>query len=528
MNIRDTLRELAGDDNRERRSGVSPKPLIRLWTGEDKLRVWAPAGDASAWSMTDLDLEHGTATLTLPYSENWVELFYRKPRYLSRLVTFDYPGGYRAAYFVTSFKRKREGLTRRIEVTCVHISAYLSHVYLWPDPLMPPEFQPSGAYRYLGPACTGLKAALTKNLVRLQAETWALPVNNPFDPANWGLLNSALNPIVVNPRRVGLLDTSSWITADWAMESWWDAAVEVCRANDLSIKVDLWLPGDEQPFPEWLVLRDPRIIVDVVPTARQVNFTGTVVDGVIRDILHLAEDAWNWIAYPILDPAVSVLDGLAVNQRQRLPFFRAGDWSPVGTSDETTTLPASSRSTFGGKSPDWLNSLIGTGVAAGVGAIGAAVGIPGLKVGFLEKAAQNKLFAYHSVEDLALAREAGRWRFRESFAGSQTTALSLQALEAAKADRAKNRGRVSHSATITNGAPYMLGVHLVKGQPVAMELEDGTVGVDTLTGVTVTGGRGQTTVALTVAQPEELDPGVYALKKIRDTAGWLNRLAIQG
>lgn len=526
MNLTDSLHDLLSSDNAERDRFTAPEPHIQFWTGKGRLKLWSPCTNAIDWTFDEKDLEHGSCSFKLPADDNWTEYFEGLDRYLARLVTFDWPGGYRPAFVLTSYRRVRIGKRTWFEVTGSTLTAYLSAVHLWANPLMPPEVQISGAWRAIGPASTAWKTALTLNLVRLQANTWSIPIRNPFDPGSWDLVRNALHPIMINPRRVGLFDTSGWIMAEWCMETAWDAAVEIAEAQGMSVRCDLWLPGDAQPFPEWMTLAEPRIIVDMVPSARDINFTGTFVDGLIREAIKIADDAFSWITYPLLEPT-GIMDRLEDRQKLRIPLYRSGEWSPATQADEVTHLPQATRATVGGKSPGWLNGLVATTVGAGVSAIGAAVGLPGLRIGFLEELAQNRLFAYHSVENLNLAREAGDWRLRERFAGSQTTALSLQAGEAAKSTLHETRGWVSHEIQVANGSPYFLGKHLVLGMPVAVEREDSSIGVDTLTGVSASGGRGATTVTLTVASPEESEPGLYALKKIRKATGWINRLALQ-
>lgn len=180
---------------------------------------------------------------------------------------------------------------------------------------------------------------------------------------------------------------------------------------------------------------------------------------------------------------------------------------------------------MGGKSPDWVNTIAADLVGGAVAALGAQIGFPGLKIGFLEKMAQNRILSYHSIEDRALAGEAGRWRLRESFAGSQTTALSLQAADAAKTDRWDNRGRISRKITVTNGSPYWVGRHLRVGWPIAVEHDDGTADVEVVSGIDFTEGG---PVTITVGTPEPDAPGVYAIGKVREVAGWVNRLAVSG
>jgi hypothetical protein len=522
--MQNAMFDLLSEDQAQRDEELAPTPFVRFWVGQGALSLWAPGFGRRDLKWSEKDLEHGTASVTLPGTQTWDEFFEQVPTYAARIMSCDMPGGYRTAYLITTVDRVPEGDGHAWDVTLVSLSRMLDFP-LWPDPLLPPELQISGVYRGIGPGATAWKTAAALNLVRLQSELWSIPVTNPFDPGTWNLLAKAMDPIVINPRRTGVLDTSDWVTTEWCMDSAWDAAVEICKAGDLSMRCDLWLPGDEQPFPEFMTLTEPKLVVDMVPSPRQVRFTGTLVDGAIRQVIHLVDDMWDWITYPILQPGESALDTLAGDPRTAgIPIYRAGQWSPIDKATKTITYPTSSRSTVGGKSPDWVNTIASDLIGSAVSAIGATIGIPGLKLGFLEKMVQNRVLSYHSIEDRALAAEAGRWRLRESFAGSQTTALTLQAAETAKSDRWANRGRISRQIEVTNGAPYWLGRHLRVGWPVAVEHEDGTAEVETLGGVEFTEG-GQP--VLTLGTPEPSEPGAFALGKIREVAGWVNRLAVQ-
>lgn len=235
--------DLLSADGAERRDELEPNAYVRFWTGQDGLKLWSPATDTTPPKFSDRDLEHGTLSITVPGTVTWDEYFDELPRYMSRLVSVDMPGGYRVAYWVTSAVRVPAGDTHAWDVTGVSVSRYLDFP-LWPDPLLPAELQISGTYKGIGPAVTVAKTALALNLTRLQAELWSVPVTNPFSPATWDILAKAMNPVIVNPRRTGIADTSDWVTTEWCMDSAWDAVVEVCQAAELSPRVDLWLPGD--------------------------------------------------------------------------------------------------------------------------------------------------------------------------------------------------------------------------------------------------------------------------------------------
>lgn len=522
----------AAEEAAERDHYGKPRARMRMWTKTGEL--FGPCGDFRDLDFVDKDIVAGAASWKVPDAEPWRTYFYGQSKYATRPVTIDLPG-YRTPWFVVAFGRIRQGGKRWIQVDAVHATEHFAWIRIWPDWYFPPEFQPSKDDIEMGGACTVLKKQLQGNLIRLQAPLWSIPPGNLFDPNTYNLLRNALWPMIVNPRRTGLFDTSKWTITSARMDKFSDIVEEVCRAENLTPVVDWFIPGeDEQPFPEFMTLDRVTMVVDFVENGNTFAFTGTVVDGFIRTALELADDALDWITYPILgddgwkdylQEAAGTLPG------KPIALYRTGQYSTVGRFEEVTHVPMATRATGGGKSPAWMNDLAVNAGNLVVGLIGAALGVPGLSLGMLTDRLRNVFFAFHSVENLRLADEAGPFRFKETFAASESTGLSLNTWAAMWSSLHEVRGYESRLIEVTNGSPYWVGRDLGKGTPVGVEGANGTVEVEHVREVHYSQksahvpGRFRLQIGDGAAERE---PGAIALGKFRKLASTVTRVALGG
>ena len=149
----------------------------------------------------------------------------------------------------------------------------------------------------------------------------------------------------------------------------------------------------------------------------------------------------------------------------------------------------------------------------------------------IKERAKDVALAFHSLEDSRAAAAGGPWRFREAFADSQSTGLSLQIVQAMKSTAFAHRGYTSHAATVANGQPYLVGHHLKVGYPVGVEMpNDGTVEVDRVTEITYSDSRdarGAITIQVGSGEAEQ-EPGERGLGKIRRFASWIHRVSMGG
>lgn len=530
FDIRQAFAGLTWDEKDERDLLAHPKAELQL--RDKNNRLWGISGDYRELKFTEKENAPGSITFTVPDDEFYREYFYQFPKGQARPVVVQLPY-YRTMWLITDFKRVRKGLNRYIEVSGVGALEYLNWIHLWPCPWLPAEWQPIHYWFAIGPSCTNMAAALAANLVRLQGELYSIPTGNLLNPESYNLFKKAFHPIVVNPRNKLIGDTSTWIMASWRMEKAMDAFTEICQTEGITMTATLFDPdaGDEQPFPEFMHLDEPTLIIDFIEKGAPIGMTGTLVDGLFRTGVIMADDALEWIFYPILNDD-NYKDYLqkAFGMIPGKPFacYTTGQWSPIPSFEQTTHIPTASRVTAGGKSPEWLNSLMVTGANLAIGALGAAIGLPGLQIGIFESLIKNTVMAFHTMEDIGRANEGGPWRLRETFAESSTTGLSLTTFAGMKSAHYKTRGYVSHAIEVSNGAPYFAGKDLNCGDPVGVELFDATVEVDRLKEISYEDSRsvrGQ--LQLQIGSPDaEREPGSIALTKMRQAFAWVNRVAL--
>ncbi|NKZ71953.1 hypothetical protein GTA09_21085 [Rhodococcus hoagii] len=151
----------------------------------------------------------------MPDNEHWREYFFKQSRYAMRPISVDLPG-YRTFWLTTKYGRIKEGRKRWIQVEAVHALEYLNHIHMWPAWWLPAEIQPPSTTG-IGGAITVCKGELKGQLTRLQGGQW---------------------PLMVDPRGMGLADTSPWTITDARMDRYWDVMQEVCKTNNIVPQVN--------------------------------------------------------------------------------------------------------------------------------------------------------------------------------------------------------------------------------------------------------------------------------------------------
>ena len=472
--------------------------------------VWSPCGDHRELSFTEKENVAGGLTVLVPDNEHWGSYFYGQSRRAMRPIVTDLPG-WRNLWITVSFTRTKVGRERYIEVSAVHALEYLNWMRIWPDPWLPPEFQPSKWRSPIGPAATVCADLLIPELQRLQGGFW---------------------PIMTHARFHRSPDPTPWTMGSYRMDKAMDAVTEICDAENLQITTQLYMHGvDEQPFPQWHVLDRTTLIIDFVPRINSKSLTGTVTGGLIRTGLEIAEDLIEWVTYPVLDPSDPVaIDEMSGRDGEVFPVYRTGQWSPTDEVSQTVHLPMATRVTAGGNSPGWVND-VAVGVVDGVITfIAGFLNLDGFLPGSIADRVSDVALAFHSLEDQRAAEDAGPWRLREAFSDSQQSGLSLQIVQSMKSTAFAHRDYTSHSVTVANGQPYLLGRHVKVGWPVGVEMPDGTVEVDRLTEATYTESRDtKGEIVLQVGSGDaEVEPGVKGLAKISKFSSWLHRVSLGG
>lgn len=539
--LRQRFADLAAEEQAERDELLNPRAVVELKT--KTMQTWGYSGDYQDLKFTEKKSQPGALSMLLPCDDHYAEWFEGQPKAAVRPIVIRLPY-WTTLWFVTDFKRTRKGLQRYYEVTAVGALEHLNWIRLWPCPGFPAEFQPIHYWPAIGPAASNNALALAANLVRLQAPLYSIPTGNLFQLKTWNLVRNAFHPIMVNPRGKFLGDTTKWISATWRMDKALDAFLEVEKATGVQIVYQFFDPEvDEQPFPEFAVLTEPKLIIDFVEKGEPVGWTGTIVDGLLRTGIETAADALSWVLYPILgddgyEDYLDVVDGMIANKP--IAVYTNGKYSPADEIEETTHVALASRVTAGGKSPEWLNIAMVTGANIGLAAIGTAIAaalpplgaitgaLQNLSLGVFEPLVKNTVMAFHSSEDLQRANESGPWRFKETFAESGTTGLSMETAAGMKSAHWATRPYVSMAISVINGAPYYVGKDVNIGDLVGVERHDGKVEIEYVEEITYEDSRsvrGRYTLQIGKGDAER-EPGSIALGKIRSFGQWLTRNAL--
>lgn len=470
--------QIAGEEERERKAYAHPRAKVRFMTKH--LEMWGPCGDFQSLKFKQKKLTPGSLSILVPENEHWIEYFYGQSRYAMRPIVVDLPG-YRTFWLTVKFGRVRRRGKRWIQVEAVHALKYFDHIHMWPAWWLPPELQPQSTTA-MGHPVPVLKGELGGQLARLQGSLYSIPKGNLFDMKTWNVFRNAFWPLMINPRNT-IQKRSSWTITDARMDKFSDVMVDVCKTENIVPTIDLYIHGeDPQPFPEKIKLDRNTLIVDFVEK----------------------------------------------NPDKPVVHYAAGKWSPATEVEQLVHIPMATRITGGGKSPNWMNDIM---VNAGnfiAGAIGAALGVVGLSLGVLTDQIKNKVLAFHSVENLKLANEAGPLRFHEAFVTG--TALSLDLGAEIKAAAFDHRGYTSQSIVVTNGTDgHYIGRDLQMGDQASYDLPDGSTEVDSLEEIDYEESPNRIGFQLQIGSGEaERESGALALAKLRKFTSTLTRAVLGG
>lgn len=508
VNPQQAFADLTRNEREERDEYLNPKPYLRLMTKE--MELWSPCGDYSDLKLTEKDLSPGGISFLVPDDGHYDEYFYLQDRRATRPVIVDLPG-WQTLWFIVSFSRTRIGRRRFIEVSGVSWLEYLNWVRIFPDPGLPAEFQPSKWRTPIGPAATVAAMVTWENLNRVQGGLW---------------------PVMTHARFLREPDNTAWTSGTYRMDKVLDAVTEICIAEDLQPVGELYLPGEsEQPFPQHMTLDRPTLVIDYVPRMPMDSMSGTIENGLFRTGVEILNDLIEWVTYPVMDPQdPKAIDDLTGRDGQVFPVYRSSQWTPATELTQTVHVPMATRTTAGGKSPDFINDVVIGGIDALVRFVAGIFQVDAFVPDFIKERAKDTTLAFHTAENRKAAEAGGPWRFREAFADSQASGLSLQAWQAMKTTAYAHRGYTSHSITVVNGAPYLVGKHIKVGWPVGVEMPDGTVEVDRVTEITYEDSRdakGKVTIQIGSGEAEQ-EPGIRGLNRIRKLGSWLHRVALGG
>ena len=542
-------------------------PVIRLWDKEHNFLC--NVGEVNSITFDEKINGAGGIDIQIPYDSIAAQYFLGTEDYQMTMVTVDV-SGHRWHGALTDPEIIHDEKGSYINLRGLHSWQHLESILFWANPLFPAQFQPlAGDYR-IGPARTVLASLLAVNLARLQLPLWQIPTYiDFFDPAQWNIFKRTQWPIAVKPVNP-ITDTSRWCVSAPTFQTAAEIIKEIADdESGLSVEMNLWLPGDPQPWPLADFSR-PTYWIDIVDYSIERNFTGTLVDGLIKVGIDAVDDAAAFVLYPILGEAILGEDGqgllrdkLNLEVRDSVPVYRAANTPDSGVVSHSIVQhkPLASQVVVGGKSPEFVNKSIDIGgeliaaglmsaISAGAGAAGAGLagaGLPmvgpalGMVSGLDLKPAtslatsmmHDKLFAYFAWENYAQAFRAGPYRYRE-VAKLGGTGLGLMMFQDIVNATYSQRPYTSHKVEVMNSHPYRLHEEVKLGGLVGIDIPDSEdmdghpkVHVGRVTAISFTYDRNNANSwDISIGdQAADVEPGQRSLERLRDVMKKLNKLA---
>ncbi|WP_331436433.1 hypothetical protein RND64_04410 [Gordonia sp. w5E2] len=379
--------------------------------------------------------------------------------------------------------------TEIVEIEWITILAHWEHQILMSNPILPVFVQWPHLFAIPGATRTVYLLSWLLNLAVTYAPLWRFP-DNPFsikayqeaiDPRQW--------PLIVSPLNILRDGTKPTITS-WRFDMALPAMKQGLKDAQCMPVAKQWLVGDPQPFPDYLVLTRNVIIIDIEYVGGVAGLTGTLIDGWIQLAVEIGDDLVTEVVHPILDPndmtplpsQTPVGDLLGLAPAQPWPVYRLGEYSGlVGT---RVSKKKSMGVVFwtGGRSPDWVNQGIALAISTALEYLGFAMGIPGLG-NLYQGQLDNTVLAFAKVEDRPRARKAGRFALRHVWCSEGGTGFGISTALGLREGWYKSRPRIVRQAEVIDGFPYLIGLHVRKGQRVVFEMPDRSLYIDQITNV---------------------------------------------
>ncbi|AIT60168.1 hypothetical protein [Corynebacterium doosanense] len=406
---------------------------------------------------------------------------------------------YRVTYRLAEIELLQEDGADSVAVLGEGLWEHLHHMPLWASPSLPLAAQLKYADVQAGDSLRVLKSYLHRNLARefqpLMLAAWDL-----WSPLTWSGINPSSWPLMVSP--IHESTTTEWTVLDSRFNSAGEMFSATLDAAGLLLTIELWLPGDEQPFPSHATLSTPTMILDIKPRAFDTSSTGRIGD-VIRGIRAT-------ITGDQTTKALVLDDSWFTGQNPNAWCVWSADHMKGITHRLVVKKSTDSRVIVGGRSPQIVNSLIAAassamwqGIGAGIGAafppLAPFAAAAGAFIGHMQgELLKDKLFAWIQYPAYARGQAHGPYRYRGIVKPGD--GFSLSSLQQGFTALQETQGSVSTEFTVGDGQPYVLGRDFRTGDQAAV-ISLGIIFATYVESWTVTVHRGGDDVALGMGDP---------------------------
>jgi hypothetical protein len=455
---------------------------------EDKFwRTIDEEGDFIELDGTDVRNDTPTATLKLKGASKFIHpMMNCRKEMVGVIVT---TGGMRYAYYVDSHEYSWENSVWIGTASLRGIYDILNYLQIWPSWFLPIFIQPISHAVFIGPLCTVIENMIAEQALRLQSGLNEF-INNvaSLNPdfrswigtllqSNGNLLTMLKTPLYV-VRTNPFLDTSPLVARTVRMESCATVITDITRAYGVDVRVDLWKPGDEQPDP-WAHLDQPTYVVTVIDRSQIEGPTKTVLDSVIRTVVDLEGSLLGNVLDPLLNPqGMYAPDNVFIAPVIGLKFVapyailvapEPGEKSSLISCKIYDHTPRGWQIVIGGKSPQWVNSLINATLSYLIDAVMIFIGLTGIPSDLLSGFLNDSFLAFELIEHYSRRDEVGPYHpGMEQFIPTGSAPYNIEALFAFINGLWDSRGYTSAMAAFHNGVVYTLGKDIFRGGLVSL------------------------------------------------------------
>jgi len=457
----------------------------KFWT-----KIAEIGDDLMEGSGTDPRNNLGSATLKIKGSSELIGVFQRCRETMIGVIVET--GGMRFPFYVDTFDYEFKEGAWTGTVNLLAVWDILNYMIIWPSWFLPIQAQPFSHAIFAGSIVSVIESMIAEQALRIQSGFFDL-INNllslNLDMRAWfgallqsnGNLNTMLKTPIYVVRTNPFLDGSPLMVRTVRMEPIGTVIKDVTRAYGVDIRVDLWLPGDDQPDfwsknYESMRLTQPTYVVTVKDRTQIEGPTGTIADSVVKTIV----DVGGSLLGGIINPLIREVNGfsgffespiLGVNFTEPWATLFApepGEKAALVSCKITDHTPKGWQHVVGGRSPRWLNNLINALMSWMIDAISILIGITGFS-NVLDGFLNNAFFAFQLVQLYERRNDVGPYHpCIETFTATTQAPYNIETLFQFINIFWDSRGYTSAIFTFRNGEPYFLGRDIFRGMLISL------------------------------------------------------------
>lgn len=366
----------------------------------------------------------------------------------------------------------------------------LNYMTVFPDWTLPIQAQLFSHAVFMGPIVTCIENMVAEAAIRIQSGLNEF-INNALsldpDVRNWYGTLLANNPNIFEALKTPMyvvrtdpsLDTSMLLARTVRMESCGAVIKDVTRAYGVDTRVDLWLPGDDQPD-EWANLDQPTYVFTCKDRTPLTGPTGGPLDSILKTVVDLEGSLLGNVLDPILNPqgqtvpenniGIYVAPALGINYVPPWVMFIApdtykGEKGNVLTCKITDHTPKGWRHIVGGRSPKWLNDLMNATYSWAIDSISILIGFTGIPSDLLSGFLNNTFLAFQQMDHFQRRSDVGPYHPGVEVVHATATApYNVETIFAFINAFWDSRGWTSAQITFRNGEGYTYGRDVMRGQ----------------------------------------------------------------